>query len=329
MAQGAAAASAVCGAQLLAVRLVPDHCRISFLDESRAHPRDRTRSRRRHLALDRLAADFPVVVRRRRGLVAGRLGLRVQTRRAGPRRSGGADSFLKMPLPASTLELQRVVCRGDRTTLREVNLVFDPRTFHALSGDAGCTALLRIAGLLDLPEAGEVLVEGIPAGSLGAEARGDLRNRRFGYVYHAPYLLPSMTVVENVAVPLFKIAGAGLDEARARTQEVLEFTALGASSGIAVGELSSSDQQRVALARGLVHGPAFLLVDHASNGACPEVAGRFFDLLRAVPIRFGITVIAVVPESFVPAGNDRLIVVRGGVVREELRLLPEREISRS
>ena len=234
-----------------------------------------------------------------------------------------------MPLLPSTLELQHVVCRGDRATLREVNLVFDPRIFHALSGDAGCTALLRIAGLLDLPEAGEVLVEGIPAGSLGADARGDLRNRRFGYVYNTPYLLPSMTVVENVAVPLFKIAGPGLEEARARTQQVLEFTALAASSGIAVGELSWSDQQRVALARGLVHGPAFLIVDHASNGACPAVAARFFELLRAVPIRFGITVIAVVPESFVPAEGDRLIVVRGGVVRDESRPVPEREIFRS
>ena len=234
-----------------------------------------------------------------------------------------------MPLLASTLELQRVVCRSDRATLREVNVVFEPRTFHALCGDAGCTALLRIAGLLDFPDAGEVLVEGIPASSLGDEARGDLRNRRFGYIYHAPYLLPSMTVVENVAVPLFKIAAAGLDEARARTQEVLEFTALGASSGIAVGELSWSDQQRVALARGLVHGPAFLIVDHAANGACPDVTGRFFDLLRAVPIRFGITVIAVVPESFIPAGSDRLIVVRGGVVRDQSRPVPEKEIYRS
>jgi lipoprotein-releasing system ATP-binding protein len=234
-----------------------------------------------------------------------------------------------MPPLASTLELRSVACQGDRAILREVSLIFEPRTFHALSGDAGCTALLRVASLLEFPDAGEVLVEGIATRSLSEEARGELRNRRFGYVYTAPYLLPSMTVLENVAVPFFKIAGAGLEEARARTSEVLEFAALAASCRIPVGELPWSDQQRVALARGLVHRPAFLIVEHAAGGACPEGTGRFFDLIREVPLRFGITVIAVVPETFVPVGSDRLIVVQGRVVRDDLRAVPEKEISRS
>src|SRR5687768_5927220 len=100
-----------------------------------------------------------------------------------------------MPLLPSTLELQRVACRGaNGAPLRDLSLGFESRAFHVLSGDDGCAALLRIAGLLDLPDAGEVLVEGIASSSLGAEVRGELRNRRFGYVYHAPYLLPSMTV---------------------------------------------------------------------------------------------------------------------------------------
>lgn len=234
-----------------------------------------------------------------------------------------------MPGRTSILELRDVTCRGDGMTLRAVSLVFAPRTFHALSGDAGCSALLRVAGLLDLPAGGEVWVEGTATSLLSEEARGELRNRRFGYVYSAPYLLPSMTVLENVAVPFFKIAGAGLEEARARTGEVLEFAALAAASRTPVGELPWSDQQRVALARGLVHRPAFLIVEHAVGAACPDVAGRFFDLLREVPLRFGITVIAVVPESFIASGSDRLIVIERGVVRGDSGSVPEKEISRS
>lgn len=235
----------------------------------------------------------------------------------------------EMPRLASTLELRGITCHAHGATLRALSLVFEPRTFHALSGDAGCSALLRVAGLLDLPDAGEVFVEGTATRLLSEEARGELRNRRFGYVYNALYLLPSMTVLENVAVPFFKIAGAGLDEARARTGEVLEFAGLAATSQTPVGELPWSHQQRVALARGLVHRPVFLIVEHAIGGACPDVAGRFFELLREVPLRFGITVIAVVPESFVPSGSDRLVVVQNGVVRGDSRSLPEKEISRS
>jgi ABC-type ATPase involved in cell division len=213
--------------------------------------------------------------------------------------------------------------------LREVSLAFGPATFNALAGDAGCGAMVRLAGLREIPEAGEVLVSGQPTRALDTALRTDLRNRRFGYLFAAPYLLPAMSVVENVAVPLFKIAGVSIDEARERTDEVLEFAGLTGGGRLGVGELTAAEQARVALARALVLRPAFLIVEHADAGANPEEATRLLALLRSVPARFGATVIAALTSALTPTKDDRVVTVQDGAVRGDSLRLPAGESSAS
>lgn len=226
-----------------------------------------------------------------------------------------------MPRATLSLELRNVTGGG----LRDVSVVFTPATLHALVGDAGCGALLRVAGLLDVPEAGEVLVGGEATRGLSGEDRGGLRSRCFGFVFAAPYLLPSMTIVENVAVPYFKLAGTELGEARERTTQVLAFAGLGERGGERVRDLGWWDQQRVALARAVVHRPAFLMVDYANAPAPSEEWAPFTELLREVPGRFGAAVIAAVPPGFVAAGHERIFSIELGALREETVGLPERE----
>jgi len=228
-----------------------------------------------------------------------------------------------MVLASLTLELRGVTGCG----LRDVSIELTRAALHAVVGDAGCSALLRLAGLLEPLDAGEVLIGGEATRGLSSEERGALRGRYFGFVFAAPYLLPSMTIVENVAVPYFKLAGGGLDDARERTGEVLAFAGLAERGGEAVGDLGWLEQQRVALARALVHRPAFLIVDHASA----PLAGwqPIEELLREVPARFGAAVLVAAPPGFMASPGERVFTVGSGTAREALAHLPERESSPS
>jgi len=224
----------------------------------------------------------------------------------------------------SNIELRSVTGSG----LRDVSVVFTSALLHALTGE-GCSALLRVAGLLDEPLAGEVFVGGEGTRGLSSEERVRLRSRSFGFLFAAPYLLPSMTIVENVAVPYFKLAGAGLGDARERTEEVLAFAGVANRGCEPVGDLGWWDQQRVALARALVHRPGFLIVDHANAPGPGEEGMLFTALLREVPERFGAAVIVAVPAGFVAGRDERVLCVEGGAVRESAVYSSERESSTS
>jgi ABC-type lipoprotein export system ATPase subunit len=235
-----------------------------------------------------------------------------------------------MERPSLPLELHAVSHTLDGApVLRDLSLAFAPASFNVLIGDAGCGAIVRIAGLREAPDTGDVLVGGQPTRALDLFERTDLRNRRFGYLFAASYLLPAMTVVENVAVPLFKIAGVEIEEARERTDGVLEFAGLGGGERLNVGELTNAEQARVALARALVLQPSFLIVEHADAGASREEAARFLTLLRAVPGRFGATVIAALSSTFTSTKDDRVVSVQDGTVSGDSLRLPAGESSAS
>jgi len=223
------------------------------------------------------------------------------------------------------LELRDVTRLAESGSLCSVSVDFTPGILHALVGDAGCGTLLRIAGLLEQPDKGELFLARQPLGRLGGHERARLRSKLFGYVFATPHLLPSMTVVENVAVPFFKVPGSTVEAAKARAAEVLDFVQLTESAGVSVGSLSRGEQQRAALARSLVHAPAFLIVELPDT----EEASCFLDLLRAAPARFGTGVIVTLPTGMDPVETDRVVTVRKGAVHGEALRLPQRESSPS
>src|SRR5260221_12066060 len=118
-----------------------------------------------------------------------------------------------MACPSLPLELRAVShTHNGVPVLRDLTLAFAPATFSLLVGEAEGAAIVRIAGLRELPEVGDVLIDGQSTRALDDAARMDLRSRRFGYLFAAPYLLPAMAVLENVAVPLFKLTNTGVEE---------------------------------------------------------------------------------------------------------------------
>jgi ABC-type lipoprotein export system ATPase subunit len=226
--------------------------------------------------------------------------------------------------------LLRADCLLHRRTppgeLNGVSLAIEPGRFTLLSGngDSGASALLRILGLLDRADAGEVWIEGRATSGLDDAARLELRNQFFGFLFAEPFLLDSFSVAENVAMPLFKIAGVEIEEARVRTAQVLAFAGLSLVADAPVGELGTIERHRVSLARAVAIEPRVLIAEDVGLHLPAGAARGFAELVRSVPEALGISVIATSPaeEIFVA---DRVIRLEGGVIVADRQPEPAQE----
>lgn len=182
----------------------------------------------------------------------------------------------------SLVGVRRVFAQGtaEIEVLRGVDLVLPRGTLAALVGPSGTgkSTLLHVAGLLERPSAGEVVIDGRPCGALGDAERTRLRRERIGFVYQFHHLLPDFTALENVMMPQL-IAGRGRREARARARALLERLGLGARLAHRPARLSGGEQQRVAIARALANGPGLLLADEPTGNLDPHTAEEVFAVL--------------------------------------------------
>lgn len=226
------------------------------------------------------------------------------------------------------LALRAVSCaRNEGGSIRAVSSSFAPGRFHILRGGAedGRDLLLRVIGLLQPPDEGEVLVLGQPTRNLSEEARAEVRTQRFGFVFAAPFLLTAFSVIENVAMPLFKISHVSPEEARRRTCVLLDFVGLADAAEVATDELTLRAQYQVAVARGLVNEPSLLIVEQLDGALAGEDLQGFTEVLHRVCETFGTTIIASASPSIVPASGDRVIEIADGMIAFDSELLPEIE----
>ena len=217
--------------------------------------------------------------------------------------------------------------RSEGGSVRAVSIGFAPGRFHILRGDAdgGRDLLLRVIGLLQPPDEGEVLVCGRPTRSLPEEARAEIRTQRFGFVFAAPFLLTAFSVIENVAMPLFKISHVSPEEARRRTSVLLDFVGLAEAGEVEIDDLTLGAQYQVAIARGLVNEPSFLIVEQLDGALAGEELQGFIEVLHRVCATFGTTIIASASLSSVPLAGDRVIEIADGMIAFDSELLPEIE----
>jgi lipoprotein-releasing system ATP-binding protein len=218
--------------------------------------------------------------------------------------------------PPFALEL-RDVALG--TALRGVSVGFAAETLHVVRGEAESEGgtLLRVAGLLERPEHGEVVVRSHGSSALDDAALAELRSRECGYVFAAPFLLAEFSTIENVAMPLFKIAQVGPEEARARTVAALEFVGLGDMIEAPASALPPADQRRVALARALVHEPAAILIEQLDAPIDALPVEDFSALVRRACRRYCVAGIATVSPAYPAWDQDRVIDFADGAIRSD------------
>ena len=177
------------------------------------------------------------------------------------------------------------------------------------SGSGKSTAM-SILGCLDRPTSGSYLLHGRPVEQLSDDELADLRNQELGFVFQQFHLLPQMTALENVILPMI-YAGVRADERRQRAQQALERVGLGHRLHNLPNQLSGGQQQRVAVARAIINHPSLLLADEPTGAldsrTTDEVLGLFSDLNDQ-----GITILLVTHENEVGARAHRVVHFRDG-----------------
>jgi putative ABC transport system ATP-binding protein len=195
------------------------------------------------------------------------------------------------------------------SALTDVSLVVARGEFVTMMGPSGCgkSTLLNLIAGLDAPDVGSVTVAGRDLAVISDDERSDLRLRCVGFVFQSFNLFPSFTVEENVAWPL-EFQGLRGREARARARDALRRRP---------AELSGGEQQRVAVARALVTDPLLLLADEPTGNLDSRTGQSLLDLLRALNVNRGLTVVMVTHSTFAATYGSRTIELRDGrIVRE-------------
>jgi lipoprotein-releasing system ATP-binding protein len=201
------------------------------------------------------------------------------------------------------------VLRGVDLTLRAGEIV----ALVAPSG-VGKSTLLHIAGLLDRPDQGSVLVEGTDAGKLPDNERTAVRRDTIGFVYQFHHLLPEFTALENVALPRM-IAGHSRGDANKRAVDLLSAFGLSARLRHLPGKLSGGEQQRVAIARALANKPKVLLADEPTGNLDVETAATVFAELMTRVREVGVAALIATHNPELAARMDRTVrIVDGKIV---------------
>jgi putative ABC transport system ATP-binding protein len=195
--------------------------------------------------------------------------------------------------------------------LREVSLVFEPGTITALVGRSGCgkTTLLNLAGAMDFPTSGEVLIDGRDTISLREEELTALRRTRIGFVFQFFQLLPALTVLENVELPLLL---AGSARAREAARDRLEWVGLTDKMESFPYQLSGGQMQRAAVARAVVHSPEILIADEPTGNLDNASGEQVLALLCDAASRFGATVLVATHSAEAAAIAQTRIQLRDG-----------------
>ena len=195
--------------------------------------------------------------------------------------------------------------------LHDVSLSVEAGTVTALLGRSGCgkTTLLNLAGAMDFPTSGEVLIEGRSTAVLSDGELTSLRRRRIGFVFQFFQLLPTLTVLENVELPLL-LAGARNSTEAARDR--LDWVGLSEKAGSLPFQLSGGQMQRVAIARALVHSPDLLIADEPTGNLDTASGDRVLALIREAASRFGAAVLIATHSTEAAAIADSRVHLRDG-----------------
>jgi putative ABC transport system ATP-binding protein len=212
--------------------------------------------------------------------------------------------------------LEQTYLSGGRplTVLRDINLAIAAREFVAITGPSGSgkTTLLGLLAGLDRPTKGVVRLDGADLGPLSEDARGRLRAEKVGFVFQTFQLLPTLTALENVLVPM-ELHG-GTDGKMERGTELLGRVGLGDRTHHYPAQLSGGEQQRVAIARAFANQPKILFADEPTGSLDADTGRTIIDLLVELNRDAGTTLVLVTHDPALAERANRVIRLAGGAI---------------
>ncbi len=213
----------------------------------------------------------------------------------------------------------------DVPALRGIDLTIKPGEFVAIMGPSGSgkSTLLHLLGCLDLPSDGLVQLDGQDVTKLDEDTLAQIRGKKIGFVFQTFNLIPTLTALENVELPLF-FQGVPRQERRARAVELLQRVGLGERVHHKPAQLSGGERQRVAIARALANNPEIILADEPTGNLDSESGQAILDLLAQLH-REGRTIILVTHNPEAAAYAQRILRIRDGRLVEEVT--PERVVA--
>jgi putative ABC transport system ATP-binding protein len=218
-----------------------------------------------------------------------------------------------------TVNLTRTFEVGETVVeaLAAVNLNVGKGQFVAMVGPSGSgkSTFLNLVGGLDRPTSGELWVDGVELSASNEKALTEHRRTRVGFVFQSFNLLPRLTALENVAIPLM-FGGVSEKERLGRARELLQQVALEDRMDHRPTQLSGGEQQRVAIARALVGQPAIILADEPTGNIDSATGGEIMDLLRRLNRDQGVTLLLVTHDQEAASFADRVVRLRDGRLTE-------------
>lgn len=199
--------------------------------------------------------------------------------------------------------------------LKEINLDIFQGEFLSIMGPSGSgkSTLFNMIGALDKPSNGEVSVGGVSLPKLSASKLSYFRCKHIGYVFQTYNLIPSLTALENVSLPL-TFLGETDDFVKRRAAEVLEYVGLADRMTHRPMELSGGQQQRVAIARALANDPSIILADEPTANLDLKTGGEVIELFTELSKKHGVTIITATHDHKMLAASDRIVWIKEGCV---------------
>ena len=202
--------------------------------------------------------------------------------------------------------------------LRGVELIVERGEMVAIMGPSGCgkTTMLNCLSGLDEIDSGQVVIDGVVLHDLPDDDRSDYRARNMGFVFQLYNLLPVLSAVENVELPLL-VSGVNPSEARRRSMELLELVGLTERAQHLPGELSGGQRQRVTIARALVNQPSIVWADEPTGDLDSETTGEIMDLMCKLNVENGQSFVLVTHSDDVGARAHRIVRMRDGSIVDD------------
>ena len=213
-------------------------------------------------------------------------------------------------------DIHKIYSKGtaqETVVLQGASFSFQDGVFYAIIGKSGCgkTTLLHILGGLDVPDQGKVLMDGVDLFGLSRRERAILRRRRMGFIFQSYNLLQEHTAWENIAMP-YILDGKRVDQKRLNEVcSTLEIEKLLHKYPV---QLSGGEQQRIAIARAMIHNPSIIFADEPTGNLDPQTAGTTVALLKKVVKQFGTTLVLVTHDMEIAAESQETIRIEEGQI---------------